>query len=271
MLAACASSWVVKQTAEPYYGYTYNLGTLWKLGFGNPSPYSDFGLPNSLDLYNEYGIKPFLQSVLAVNTPQLILSLMYILYNALFTNMLMVKEWSRFGHSRQGLRVSMPTDGSKQRSTYLLEFPLHYAICLLGSFVLMHWLATESFFLDRFHQQAAEETMLITSTAYSPMPVILLTVAIGILVLGGLGFSFLRLDSGIPVASNCSAAISAACHPPPGDEDAALGLVQWGVVSSDEQRVGHCSFSSRPVKGLEQGKSYAGYQYKSLSQKTTVS
>ena len=112
----------------------------------------------------------------------------------------------------------------KQRSTYLLGFPLHYAIYLLGIFVL-----------------------------------------------GGLGLGFLRLDSDIPVASNCSAAISAACHPPPGDEDVALGLIPWGVVSSDEQKVGHCSLSSRPVKGLEQGKLYAGYQYKRLSQKTNLS
>ena len=262
MLAACASSWVVKQTAEPYYGYTYNLGTLWKLGFGNPSPYSEIDLPAFLNPYDGGGIKPFLESVLAVNTPQLILALMYILYNALFTNMLTVKEWSRFGHLRQGLRVSMPTVGSKQRSTYLLGFPLHYAICLLGIFVLMHWLAAGSFFLHRYNEQILGQTLLITSTAYAPMPVILLTFAIGIVVLGGLGLSFLRLDSDIPVASNCSAAISAACHPPPEDENAALGLVQWGVVSSDEQGVGHCSFSSLPVEGLDQEKLYAGHDTK---------
>ena len=137
--------------------------------------------------------------------------------------------------------------------------------------MLMHWLATESFSLDLDNQQGLGGTVLLTSTAFAPMPVILLTFAIGIVVLGGLGLGFLRLDSDIPVASNCSAAISAACHPPPGDEDVALGLIPWGVVSSDEQKVGHCSLSSRPVKGLEQGKLYAGYQYKRLSQKTNLS
>ena len=219
----------MKQTSVPYQGYTYNLGTLWRLGFGIPSPYSSIDIPVSLNPLNEYGIKPFLKSVLAVNTPQLILALLYILYNALFTNMLTVKEWSRFGHLRQGLRVSTPKVGSKQRSTYSLGFPLHYAICLLGIFVLMHWLTTESFFLDRYNGQGLGRTVLLTSTAFAPMPVILLTVAIDIVVLGGLGLSFLRLDSGIPVASNCSAAISAACHPPPGDEDAAL--LYNGVLS----------------------------------------
>ncbi|KAK0511195.1 hypothetical protein JMJ35_006747 [Cladonia borealis] len=272
VLLACVSRWVVQKTSIAYYGYTYNLSTLWKLGFGNPAPFSDVDLPHSLNPYiNERGMKPFLQSVLAINTPQIILALLYILYNALFTNMGTAKEWSRFGHLHQALRVSIPTVGSRQRSTYSLQFPLHYAMCLLGIFVLMHWLATESFFLDRYHVQSSGKTVVMSSTAFAPMSVILLTVAIGIVVLGGLGLSFLRLDSGIPVASNCSAAISAACHPPPGDEDAALGLVQWGVVSSDEQGVGHCSFSSRPVKGLEPEKLYAGYQYKSRSEKTTLS
>lgn len=50
----------------------------------------------------------------------------------------------------------------------------------------------------------------------------------------------------MPLASTCSAAISAACHPSPDDIDAAVLPVQWGVVSTKDG-IGHCSFSSKLV------------------------
>ena len=152
---------------------------------------------------------------------------------------------------------------SRIKTAFNLLFAISSALChLLAGDLRAHALAGDrKLFLDRYYMQGLGMTTLMRSTAFAPIPVILLNAAIGIVVLVGLALSFLRLDSGIPVASNCSAAISAACHPPPEDEDAALGLVQWGAVSSDEQGVGHCSFSSRPVQRLEQGKSYAGYQF----------
>jgi hypothetical protein len=57
----------------------------------------------------------------------------------------------------------------------------------------------------------------------------------------------------MPLASSCSAAISAACHPPEGDVDACLLPVQWGTVKhvsaeDGDKGVGHCSFSSWPVE-----------------------
>jgi hypothetical protein len=52
----------------------------------------------------------------------------------------------------------------------------------------------------------------------------------------------------LPVVSTCSAAISAACHPPDGDEQAWAYPLAWGVVK------GRCSLStandiSSPVPG----------------------
>ena len=54
---------------------------------------------------------------------------------------------------------------------------------------------------------------------YSPIA-ILITIVVGILVLlGGIANGFRRYPQvGIPLAASCSAAISAACHPPPGDD-----------------------------------------------------
>jgi hypothetical protein len=59
----------------------------------------------------------------------------------------------------------------------------------------------------------------------------------------------------MPMASTCSAAISAACHRPAGDSDAHLVPIEWGEVSRDEiSGVGHCSFTTssyveRPTEG----------------------
>lgn len=62
----------------------------------------------------------------------------------------------------------------------------------------------------------------------------------------------------MPMASTCSAAISAACHPPPGDIEAYLLPVEWGEVSWDEvNQVGHCSFTTlEDVKRPTEGRCY---------------
>ena len=63
-----------------------------------------------------------------------------------------------------------------------------------------------------------------------------------------------KYPEGMPIASTCSAAISAACHRPVEDKEAYLFPVEWDVVGYDDDGVGHCSFTtardvSRPVEG----------------------
>ena len=61
------------------------------------------------------------------------------------------------------------------------------------------------------------------------------------------------------VVGSCSVAISAACHPPEDDVDAAYLAVSWGEVSSHEgEDVGHATFTSLEVRALEVGRLYAG-------------
>jgi hypothetical protein len=62
-----------------------------------------------------------------------------------------------------------------------------------------------------------------------------------------------RYSASMVLASTCSATISAACHPPPRDDQAYLFPVQWGVVAN-ENGIGHCSLTtardvSAPVAG----------------------
>ena len=47
----------------------------------------------------------------------------------------------------------------------------------------------------------------------------------------------------MPLVSTCSAAISAACHRPPADDEAHLFPVQWGVVTEGE-KTARCAFTT---------------------------
>lgn len=74
------------------------------------------------------------------------------------------------------------------------------------------------------------------------------------LILALLMFGLRRLSPGIPLASTCSAAISAACHVPEEDKQPYLFPLCWGVVK-EKDGVGHCCFTTArdvkaPIEGL---------------------
>ena len=80
-----------------------------------------------------------------------------------------------------------------------------------------------------------------TCLTLSPLALTIGLILVSALVLTGLR----KFPSGMPLASTCSAAISAACHPPlPEDEEAYMFPVQWGVVGRDAEGVEHCSFTT---------------------------
>ncbi|KAK1521497.1 hypothetical protein CPAR01_15020 [Colletotrichum paranaense] len=65
-----------------------------------------------------------LANILLVNTPQIILSLVYSTYNAQYTSISLITEWDRFGNEKEAksLRVSSTRRGA-QRDTYFLQLP----------------------------------------------------------------------------------------------------------------------------------------------------
>lgn len=50
-----------------------------------------------------------------------------------------------------------------------------------------------------------------------------------------------RFSTNMPISGNCSAAISAACHPPADNKDAALKPVMWGEIPVDHGGTGSIS------------------------------
>lgn len=102
----------------------------------------------------------------------------------------------------------------------------------------------------------------ISKCGYSPVALIFVVIFGGIIIIAGIANGYRTYKTKLPVAGSCSAAISAACHPPQADVDAPLRPVMWGVVSkgddSSEDRHGHCSFTSMHVGTPIPGHWYAG-------------
>lgn len=198
-------------------------------------------------------------AVLVANSPQVLLSFLYLTYNGLFTCMLLANEWAGYAHNRQSLRVTSPV--GSQRSTYRLQLPYKYGVPLLLLSGILHWLVSQSLFLARISAFTSEgienPNASISQIGYSNIAIITLLALGTIVVLLGIFNGFRRGRLGMPLVGSCSAAISAACHKPTDDKDAARGPLMWGVIETEGQ-VGHCCFTSLQVEKPVVGRLYAG-------------
>lgn len=215
-----------------------------------------------------------LTGVVTANSPQIIVTLGYYFFNLVLTNMLAATEYSSYGATRKGLRVTWPTKDSKQRSTYWLSIPYRYGIPVMLSFTIIHWLVSQGFYYMLLIPYGTDDEPIyekkISSVASTGLPLFIaglmgLVLGISLLIL-----AFRRLRSSIPLAGTCSAAISAACHPQEGAGNTTAGLreVMWGEIDSPldghsdeidetEEQKGHCSFTSHDVRTPSLEKLYA--------------
>lgn len=179
--------------------------------------------------------------------------------------MLLAKEWRGYAHKRKALRVTSAS--AEQRSTYWLQLPYRYSIPLLVASGTLHWLVSQSIFLARVtvldDTGVEDPDESISTCGYSNIAIICV-IALGVLVISvGVANGFRKYDSSMPLARSCSAAISAACHPPEGDVDASSKELMWGVVdegiaSDDGPAIGHCCFTSSKVSTPIEGHLYVG-------------
>jgi hypothetical protein len=234
-------------------GMPKDLVKLWKTGFATVNGNNLLNFGTSL-----------LPGILLANAPQVILSYLYIALNALYTNMFVSAEWASYMETRKPLRVTSPI--GHQRETYWLNVPFRYAIPMTIMSGLFHWLASQSIFkvqivlVDLHTRQIFDQ---ISTCGYSPVAIILTTIVGFIIAASGVIISRFWYPAGMPLASSCSAAISAACHAPPEESGASLLPVQWGAVThgkvgdNGEEPIGHCCFSSLPVEVPIPGRLYA--------------
>lgn len=213
--------------------------------------------PHLLSLGGEMG-----ETVLLIiaNIPQLVLSLNYMFLNQVITCMAASREWSLFAHQRKGLRTSQPR--GSQRSTYWLQIPLKYSVPLMISSAALHYLASQCLFFGsvKYYSYKAEAVELegYTGLGYSRDAIQLFMAIFIIPLAAAVAWGGSREKPGIPPAGLCSLAISAACHPPAGEKDAHLQLVQWGEIPRERlDEIRHCSFSSGEVVLPAEGRKYA--------------
>ncbi|KAJ5382562.1 hypothetical protein N7517_000473 [Penicillium concentricum] len=182
------------------------------------------------------GYLGFIATVLAVNVPQAVISIIYAVYNNTLTRMLLAAEYNNFGVERKPLRVSFPA--GQQRSTYYLSVPYRYSVPFIVLSTLSHWLASEALsfvqIIPRDAQGNLQRTRSLHGVGASSVGLRVMVVPWLLMVVGFLILMFRKFKSAaMPIAMNCSAAISAACHPPPGDIDAAERPVMWGQVDME--------------------------------------
>jgi hypothetical protein len=227
---------------------------LWQVGFGTVN--GNNLMKSSLSLMG---------GVLVANTPQMLLSYLYLAFNNLYTRMFVAREWSTYVNERKPLRVTAPI--GQQRDTYWLNVPFRFAIPMTIVSGLFHWLASQSFFLVQITITDVKNrdsiAGRISTCGYSPFAIILTTITGSVIAVGGVMLGGLKYAPGMPMAGGCSVVISAACHPSPEDVSASLLPVQWGAITQGEkgrqgeEPVGHCGFSSLPVEYPVPGCLYA--------------
>ncbi|KAJ5155144.1 hypothetical protein N7492_007947 [Penicillium capsulatum] len=264
---ACFAGCIATGAGLYHFGAWVNNGIdsvaeAWERGFGKVSPDTLVTGPDWPD--------SLLQIILLVNLPQILLSLIYFIANGLLTRMFLAVEYNDYSVTRKPLRVSWPI--GQQRRAYYLSLPLRYGLSMMVMSIALHWLLSQSWFLVKIRTFGLYGEILdfssVTTCGYSLAAMFLTLIIGGLAMVLVLALGMRKFQPHMPLASYCSIAISAACHPPSWDVDAALKPVMWGEVKmrrnttststaeEDTQRHdgyhagpehAHCTFSSLDV------------------------
>ncbi|TKW51309.1 hypothetical protein CTA1_13012 [Colletotrichum tanaceti] len=257
VLLVAAVLLVISFTSLRHRRFGVGIPELWRLGFGALTPFTYLVI--NLPRRDPGGL---IANVLLANLPQLVLSVLYILYNTMLSTFLVQREFGRMHdpERRKALRVSEPV--GIQRSSYFISLPLRYGIPLYASSGLMHWLISQSLFLARIRAVSAEgaddEANSFSTCGYSPIATFTTILAGLVMVCVILAIGFVRrYDGKMRMVSTNSLAISASCHVL--EEDRASGYLlplQWGVVQMSAGE-GKCAFTTAatdtvklPTEGL---------------------
>jgi hypothetical protein len=168
---------------------------------------------------------------LLANLPQLILAFIYLVYNAMFRLLFSAQDYSEFAFKGKYLMVSTPR--GKQRGTWFFGAPILWAAPMLGLQVFLHWFISQSFFVVQvsvFDEQGVLDNNYasISNCGFSPMAIICAVIVAFVMILFTCGLGLRKFNMGSPpVVGNCSAAITAGCHPPQQIDLMAFRRLRW--------------------------------------------
>ncbi|KAH6690707.1 hypothetical protein F5X68DRAFT_230009 [Plectosphaerella plurivora] len=190
-----------------------------------------------------------LWQILITNAAQVVISLLYIFYNSIFTRQLVADEWVRFlgEDGKKVLRVSAPN--GMQRSTYFLSLPAKYSVPLMAVSSALHWLISQSIYLvqTRAYGPGMSSERIpsrdLTGRGYSVLGAVLALLFGGFLVAVVLINSGVRryrdIPEGFQLMAYNSSGIQAMCQRPEKDKDASLFPIRMGVTNGPgEGRLG---------------------------------
>lgn len=225
----------------------------WNAGLGAPLPTTIATLVYDLDWDTT-----LLINIVTANAPQLVLSLVYLCYNGLFTCMFLSAEWASYARVRKGLRVTRPE--GYQRESYWLSLPYKVSMPLIMASSVLHWILSQSLFLVQINiidaTESPDQSISINAIGWSTLALTALLIIGGLLIIIIVGFGFFTYTPGIPIVSSNSRAISAACHPAPGRVRESVQSLQYGVVADIRHKTFHVGFSSGEVRPLLTGQKY---------------
>ncbi|ODM16736.1 hypothetical protein SI65_07701 [Aspergillus cristatus] len=188
-----------------------------------------------------------LESIVLANIPQLFITITYYYYNSILTSMLAAAEYSSYGTTCKPLRVTWPVKNSQQRSTYWLSVPYQYGIPLLVTYMILHWLTSQSMFyvlvIPYNVLEHPDHKSKLSSINFSPLPIFLALLVGAVMLCLLVALAFRRFKSVMPLAGSCSAAISAACHP----QIFEIILTYLDLDSVKALRLVHRTFSGRGI------------------------
>lgn len=199
---------------------------------------------------------------IVVALPHILFVGLYFSTNAMLSVFYLSHELSQFAGEPKSLRVSGQPVGTQKASSYI-TLPPAISLMLFVLFAFMGFMLNRAFNLATYDND--------NFVSLNPLPLVILLGLLGLILVLILGLSLRGTDfskteddskSGYPLAlkeGSCSAVISARSHRSAFEgQDVAENPLRWGIVSDGaETKVGHGTFSTRPVDALSVGKAYA--------------
>lgn len=243
-----------------------SLSGIWQLGFKANSAMIGHSFWQSTN-----SAADIIGNILVANSPQVIVSFIYLFFNSILTRQLVADEWSRFirDDGKKTLRVTSPV--GLQRSSYFLSLPMKYSIILATGSIGLHWFISQGIFLVQTSSFGPGPTgewhpeFDVSARGYSALGVILAIALGAILILALMINSFARsfrdIPAGFQLLGLSSAGIGLMCQRPADDTNAHLFPVSIGVVPDQDASTagaqGRVAFST--YVGLQRPKNGCWY------------
>lgn len=181
------------------------------------------------------------------------------------------------GTKKRGLRVTKPVPETSQRASHRLSLPVKYALLLGATSTLLNWFASQAVFFARvvtLDHWLQESPWSMYHVGYSIPGIMFFTIVAFIAFWCNIGLGLQRLSADMPLASTCSASLSASCHPADSREKDPIsgkwrvkrsqirheeGPVSWGIEREKltdvdaEEYSGYCTFTSQETVPPKEG------------------